>query len=256
MDTTSKSTNHAPTTRRVSVLSQILTHSVRNHDDLFALLRDDLPLRLKEQQQQQQQQQQTSQKATTPTPSHSVALIVLDSIADLFRLGNGDGAVIDTTSTKTAITQRSFLLFEISSILRSLSDQYGIPILVINQVSSDFSSTQQGGVVPTLGLSWANCINTSYLLRRRSSHLQLLSSSGNHSICAGVKSTEQHHHTEQKHHHRQHASAHSTTSAEEKSSTVKRGGRQIFLTRSARHAVNQRAIFYIETRGVVRAFGR
>ena len=211
-----------------SVLSQILTHSVRNHDDLFTLLREDLPLRL------QEQQQRPSVPRST---GHPVALIVLDSIADLFRLGNGDGAVVDVD--KTAISQRSFLLFEIASILRALSDQYGIPILVINQVSSDLNGKSS---IPTLGLSWANCVNTSYLVRRQS---QAVSHANHHNRVDGSGSGSANGST-------RHAGGSNATEGK----TPAKRGRQIFLARSARHAANRRAVFEIESRGVVPVAGR
>jgi RecA/RadA recombinase len=137
------------TAGRHSVLSQILTHSVRNHEDLFCLLRVELPERLHQEEGQ------------------SVSVIVLDSIADLFRVGSGDSAVQD----KSNMTQRSFLLFDTAALLKKLSDQFGIPILVINQVSSDFSSNT---TIPTLGLSWSNCVNTQMMLTKSSQHRQIL----------------------------------------------------------------------------------
>ena len=210
-----------------SILSQILTHSVRNHDDLFTLLRDDLPLRLQQQRTSHPNKQDSNSHAPSP---HPVALIVLDSIADLFRLGNGDGAVIDTN--QTAISHRSFLLFEISSILRSLSDQYGIPILVINQVSNDMNSKS---TVPTLGLSWANCTNTSFLVRRQSTYHS--DSSTSSSLSATGKGDNQ----------GQQVRGQPSTTAKAPATR----GRQIFLTRSSKHAVNRRVVFDIETRGVV-----
>lgn len=131
-----------------SVLSQILTHSIRNQDDLFSLLHNDLPRCL-------QQQKLITQQ-------NSVALIVIDSIADLFRLGNGE----DTNKDSTSISRRSFLLFELASLLRRLSRQYEVPVLVINQVSASLGSDS---ALPSLGLTWENCVNTSYFVSRRQS---------------------------------------------------------------------------------------
>lgn len=203
-----------------SVLSQILTHSIRNHDDLFTLLREDLPARL-----------QGQALTHPPHHSHPVALIVLDSIADLFRLGNGDD-VVDVD--KTAIAQRSYRLFEIAALLRALSDQYGIPVLVVNQVSSNLSndlntskncssSGKSSTTIPTLGLSWANCVNTSYLVRRKSEALYHRSSSSN---STGNGQTGER-------------------------ATPTRRGRQLFLTKSSTNISNRRALFEIERRGVV-----
>ncbi|CAB9509652.1 KaiC [Seminavis robusta] len=214
---------HGPTTTSedqtnaasASVLPQILTHSVRNHEDLFALLREDLPHCLKG------DSPDTTNPAsfqpdnaqlpggfpgdTTQQPQHPVALVVLDSIADLFRLGNSDESDVE----KGAILKRSYLMFELSAILKALSDQYQVPILVINQVTCDLNRKQN---LPALGLSWANCVNTSYVIRRSRS-------------AAGGNS--------------------SSTRAD-----VNQGLRHIFLAKSANHAVDQNASFVIDSGGV------
>jgi DNA-repair protein XRCC3 len=175
------------------VLSQILTRSVTNQEDLLCLLREELPQQLKQWQQS--------------GGYHPVSVIVLDSIADMFRVGNGEGAFED----KANLSQRSSLLFEIAAILRKLSDEFRIPIVVINQVSSDFSSSDSH--IPTLGLSWANCVNTSYLLRRSS-------------IMAAPL-------------------------AESTGSNTPAATRQIFLTKSSHHRVEQQAVFQITSQGIL-----
>lgn len=180
------------------VLAQILTLSLRNQDDLFSLLRRELPEVLQQQQHPPPRMvNHAVQGHTNHALDNGVALIVLDSIADLFRLGNGDDSCMDSTS----IARRSLVLFELASVLRELSSRYNVPFLVINQISS---SLQTNANIPTLGLSWENCVNTSYMVRRQRTLKQDNSKA-----------------------------------------------RQLFLTKSSSHAVNQRVAFHIEPRGIV-----
>merc|ERR1711971_908284 len=86
-----------------------------------------------------------------------IRLIVLDSIATLFRIP-------ETTSNKKQFyIQRSNLLFRIASYLKLISDLYHIPIIIINQATTSSSSS----VIPSLGLSWSNCINTRFFVTRK-----------------------------------------------------------------------------------------
>jgi predicted ATP-dependent serine protease len=112
-------------------LQHIFTRIVHNPDDLLELLMGDLPAMLQQ---------------------HNFRIIVLDSIAGIFRV------------PETSIAQRSETFFRVASILKKLSDQYNIPVLVVNQVTASFSANN--AVLPALGLSWEHCVNTSHLLAR------------------------------------------------------------------------------------------
>jgi len=254
-----------------ALLAQILTHSVRNQDDLLELLRVDLPRRLQEQQQQQQQQQQQepcfnqtnpiAPNMSLPLTTNPVAVIVLDSIADLFRLGNGDTDPHDNT----AIASRSFILFEISALLRTLSDEFQIPILVINQVSGNLTAAAAAAAaaprngksnaiatttVPTLGLSWMNCVNTSYMVRRQTqiqAHATLASTSTTTTNTTTNKGAEISSKND---------SRCSSSSSSSNTFMPAKRGRQLFLTKSSKYAANHRAIFDIEARGVVPKMAR
>ncbi len=116
--------------------------------------------------------------------SSRIGLIVLDSVAGLFRTpqdismssendpkrrrtgyasatsSSGSGSI---SSAPLYYAQRSEMLFQISAKLKQISDQYGVHIVVINQVTGKGS----GKVVPALGLSWSNCVNDRFLLGRR-----------------------------------------------------------------------------------------
>jgi len=188
-----------------SLLSQILTLSIRNQEELFTLLHEDLPVRLE---------------------NHQVAIIVLDSIADLYRLGNGDetDSCSSMVTSVGVLTRRSSVFFEIAKILRGLSHRYRIPVLVINQVSSDLN--RPGSTAgPSLGMSWANCVNASYFLRR-STPLSFPSANGGNRKADGPDS----------------AAA---------IISKYRRIRHITLTKSSVHAVHQQAAFEIKTEGAV-----
>ena len=77
--------------------------------------------------------------------------------------------------------RRSEILFGLSAQLRKLGDQYGVAFVVANQVTAGKAASGGGGprmmggggggggggnAIPALGLSWSNCVNTSFALRR------------------------------------------------------------------------------------------
>ena len=117
-------------------LQCILTRAVSNQEDLFQLLTDELPTLIQQN-------------------KNTMRILVLDSIADLFRGIQDD----DDNNDQTLNARRSASLFRLTARLRQLSDQYQFPILVLNQVTKTCT-------LPALGLSWAHCVNTTYLLTR------------------------------------------------------------------------------------------
>ena len=104
---------------------------------------------------------------------------MLDSIAGMFRLPD---AAKDRGTAFFA--RRSEILFGLSAQLRKLGDQYGVAFVVANQVTAGKAASGGGGprimggsgggsgsgaggnAIPALGLSWSNCINTRFVLRR------------------------------------------------------------------------------------------
>ena len=145
------STYTVPSTRQL--LERIQLSSVLNEEDLFELLAGKL------------------QKQMARHKGH-IKILILDSIADLYRGGGayGGGAV-----------EAKAQLFHIAALLKKLSHQFQVPVLVINQVVAVVQSKQnvvgtrlssilplpRDGLKPALGLSWANCVNTSYLTSRK-----------------------------------------------------------------------------------------
>ena len=96
--------------------------------------------------------------------SYSVKLVIIDSIAALFRHEfNADESI-----------QRAKSLWRQANSLKLLSER-NVAVVVINQVSDLFHDTPIMGtnlvpssrkVVPTLGLTWSNCVNTRVQLSR------------------------------------------------------------------------------------------
>ena len=101
-----------------------------------------------------------------------IGLVVLDSIAGLFRLPDG-GAAKDRTGA-AFFARRSEVLFGLSAQLRKLGDQYGVAFVVANQVTAAGAGGGGAGgpsgggnaTIPALGLSWSNCVNARFALRR------------------------------------------------------------------------------------------
>ncbi|XP_071725383.1 DNA repair protein XRCC3 homolog [Rutidosis leptorrhynchoides] len=101
----------------------------------------------------------------------NVKLIVIDSIAALFRS--------DFENNASDLKKRCSLFFRISSVLKSLAHQFGIAIVVTNQVGDSMGDDGVSGVrvgnleglytsgrrvCPSLGLAWANCVNSRLFL--------------------------------------------------------------------------------------------
>lgn len=111
-------------------------------------------------------------------PGLPVRLIIIDSIASIFR-DAGDNAGV------TEYTERAGMLFRIAGLLKRYAYQYDLAVVVTNQVTDvveDLNSAacahtgacklMSGGrqVVPALGLSWANCVNTRIFLSKLEEH--------------------------------------------------------------------------------------
>ena len=158
---------HVPT-----ILNRILTRSVRNEDELLDMIKRELPDMLQSGYDHQQKDSNAGGR---------IGLVVFDSIAGLFRIP--DLAPAQTTETSTDkqrrdrtsfFARRSEVLFGVSSQLRKLSDEYGVAFVMANQATSTVTSRAGGGgassassnTIPALGMSWSNCINTRFVLRR------------------------------------------------------------------------------------------
>ncbi|XP_046577608.1 DNA repair protein XRCC3-like isoform X2 [Haliotis rubra] len=86
-----------------------------------------------------------------------VKLVIIDSVAALFRCEYGQGETV-----KRAKHMASF-----AAHLHKLGHQHNVPIVCVNQVSANLSSnSSQSSVLPALGLSWSNQITCRLMLRR------------------------------------------------------------------------------------------
>jgi DNA-repair protein XRCC3 len=111
----------------------------------------------------------------------SVRLIIIDSIAALFK-GEFDNKM-------AAMTGRGTLFFQISSKLKRMAEKYDLAVVISNHVTdyfepieaprrdptpgssphsatSDILMTSNRRVVPALGISWSQCVNTRLFLSR------------------------------------------------------------------------------------------
>ncbi|XP_012943408.1 DNA repair protein XRCC3 isoform X2 [Aplysia californica] len=87
----------------------------------------------------------------------SVRLVVIDSVTALFR------CQYDVSQT----VERAKHLNGFSSLLRRLAADHNIPIVCVNQVSSDMSQGNcSNAVTPALGLAWANQVTCRFMLSK------------------------------------------------------------------------------------------
>eukprot|EP00036_Acanthoecidae_sp_10tr_P019492 CAMPEP_0206298260 /NCGR_PEP_ID=MMETSP0106_2-20121207/6598_1 /ASSEMBLY_ACC=CAM_ASM_000206 /TAXON_ID=81532 /ORGANISM="Acanthoeca-like sp., Strain 10tr" /LENGTH=333 /DNA_ID=CAMNT_0053728955 /DNA_START=44 /DNA_END=1045 /DNA_ORIENTATION=+ len=89
---------------------------------------------------------------------HGVRLVVVDSIAALFR---GEYGRDDSIA-------RADDLFKISRALKALSDQWHTAIVCVNQVSDLVGDGAPRLVIPALGLAWSDMVNTRLFLQKGS----------------------------------------------------------------------------------------
>ena len=127
-----------------------------------------------------------------------VRIVVIDSIAGTFRSderftdlnapadggggSGGGGRTQQPSSRKRPRTQaqaRAEDLFKFAALLKRLSFEHDIPIVVANQASADFDRTQHVASLdadyhlphlktkPALGLTWSTCVSRRLMLMRR-----------------------------------------------------------------------------------------
>ena len=132
-----------------AVLSRILSRCIYNeeefHDWLFHQLPDMLSLH-----------NNAHSNKRLPTHEGRIGIIVIDSMAGLFRIS-------DEGQSSSWYVRRSGILFQAAAQLKKLSSQYHVPVVVVNQVS--------GSTTPALGLSWSHCINCRYFITRREEYV-------------------------------------------------------------------------------------
>ncbi len=131
-------------------LSNVYVQWIRNSEDLMELLSTRLP------------------KLLATHPARTVRLIVLDGIAHIFRHAED----IIGMPSRQHWQARSVTFFKLSSLCKRLSDQFQIPFVIVNQATTRIdalSSTtnQEDRLEPALGLSWKQCVNSSFFVTSR-----------------------------------------------------------------------------------------
>ncbi|CAJ1966833.1 unnamed protein product [Cylindrotheca closterium] len=150
-------------------LTKIFVNWVRNQDDLFHMLCYGLPKLLKE--------QQDGIHDASSNSSSRISLVVLDGIATLFRQKEKGQSWVD----------RSAHFFQIASICQRLSHEHQVPFVFTNEATCKLSNSDSsiGGLLassqlePALGLSWAQCINSSYFVQKQQGYDHHQSSNNN-----------------------------------------------------------------------------
>jgi RAD51-like protein 1 len=96
------------------------------------------------------------QKLRSVMPAHCTRLVVVDSVAALARQEFGADTLI----------ARQDLLAQQAALLKSLAEDFGVPVVVTNQVTTRFArdAADEGALGPALGNTWAHCVNTRLVL--------------------------------------------------------------------------------------------
>ena len=116
--------------------------------------------------------------ASSTTSSSFVRIMVVDSIADLFRYNDHEH---HRNSKSNAVTskftmERSLHFFTLTQRLQQLMTQQHsslpLSILILNQVTSNMSEHEMDhhhvhDETPALGLSWSNCVHSRFQLQKR-----------------------------------------------------------------------------------------
>ena len=141
------------------IMQRIHTRFLHNPEDFMDLL-DSLPFILQHGIGAKSKSKSKSPSKSSPSSlkSSSIGLIVLDSIAGLYRTPEEKEGV-----SGNYYINRSQGFFDIASRLKDVAGRFGVNVLVVNQVTDVGSSRS----VPSLGLSWSCCVNDRYCLSRK-----------------------------------------------------------------------------------------
>lgn len=140
-------------------LTRILVRWVCNSEELMELLRTSLPRLF----------------LAHPT----ISIVVLDGIANLFRLPEQEQYPLDAnsnfggSSSSNPWRDRAVTFFQLSNLCKELSSRLEIPFVVLNGCTSRISTSSlrhqsEAVLEPALGLSWSQCVNCSFFVRRGS----------------------------------------------------------------------------------------
>eukprot|EP00742_Colponemidia_sp_Colp-10_P013713 GILJ01015512.1.p1 GENE.GILJ01015512.1~~GILJ01015512.1.p1 ORF type:complete len:315 (-),score=25.80 GILJ01015512.1:77-1021(-) len=133
-------------TEHISFLENIFIENVHSLEHQWDILSNRIPLLME---------------------SMQIKLVVIDSIASLFR--------VEFDHSRRDMRSRSDCMTRHASLLKRLSSEYRIPIVVTNQVADIFHNEDASrshnhhtaSVAPALGLAWSNCIDHRLFLSRK-----------------------------------------------------------------------------------------
>ena len=134
------------------LLSNVWLHGIRNTDDLMELFEEKLPKLLQQ--------------------DPKISVVVLDSIASLFRASEDtNGIQVNKKRSQPGghWKSRSSTFFKIATHCKYLSTIHHVPIIFVNDVTTKIIPTQsyvKANAEPALGLSWSQCVNTTYFVTR------------------------------------------------------------------------------------------
>lgn len=97
-----------------------------------------------------------SVKLPTLIDKRKIQLLIIDSIAAPFRC----------EYDKEDAMKRAKVMYEIAENLHMLNTHHKITTVCINQVTSEINAGNEGRNVPSLGLSWANIVNTRIVMSK------------------------------------------------------------------------------------------
>lgn len=144
------------------VMERVHTRIIHNTEEFIDLIAE-LPHILK-----YGLNQGNGENGTNKKNRSNIRLVVLDSIAGLYRMDDS------VQSDKFFYMKRSEELFGISANLKRISKEFGVYIIITNQVTTTLEGNVSTGVwnpidgkVPSLGLSWSCCVNERYFLSRK-----------------------------------------------------------------------------------------
>jgi RecA/RadA recombinase len=120
-------------------MSMVYLLCIRNEEDLMDLLHYQLPRLLQ----------------LHPT----ISLVVLDGIANLFR--------IQDENRPNPWHHRSTTFFQLANACKTLASAHQVPFLVLNEATTRIGNSDgQSHLEPALGLSWAQCVNSTFFVTR------------------------------------------------------------------------------------------
>eukprot|EP00980_Cylindrotheca_fusiformis_P004085 scaffold880_cov132-Cylindrotheca_fusiformis.AAC.81 len=148
-------TTTTTTTQSHHLLEYVFVNWVRNPDDFMDLLEHKLPRLL---------------------ATHNPSVVVLDGMAALFRTSSSSSLSSQQTNW---FHDRSATFFQIASRCKALSLRYRVPFLVTNEATSTpihptATTTMTTKLEPALGLSWAQCVNTSLFVQHHGGRVRKL----------------------------------------------------------------------------------